>query len=59
MNQLEKDTEIEGNNNNLLEEKIKVEVENALNSAEEGEGGKKRNLEIKNKRKNLKLKNQK
>ena len=26
MNQLEKDTEIEGNNNNLLEEKIKVEV---------------------------------
>ena len=42
MNQLEKDTEIEGNNNNLLEEKIKVEVENALGMAEEGEGGKKK-----------------
>ena len=42
MNQVEKDTEIEGNKNSLLEEKIKNEVENTLNMAEEGEGGKKK-----------------
>ena len=42
MNQLEKDTEIEGNKNNLLEEKIKTEVENTLGMAEEGDGKKKK-----------------
>jgi hypothetical protein len=41
MNQLEKDTEIQGNQNNLLEEKIKTEVDNTLGMAEEAEGGKK------------------
>ena len=41
MNQVEKDTEIDGNKNNLLEEKIKTEVENTLNMAED-DGGKKK-----------------
>ena len=38
MNQLEKDTEIQGNQNNLLEEKIKTEIDNTLGNAEEAEG---------------------
>ena len=42
MNQLEKDTEIKGNQNNLLEEKIKSEIDNTLGMAEEAEGGKKK-----------------
>ena len=42
MNQLEKDTEIQGNQNNLLEEKIKTEIDNTLGMAEEVEGGKKK-----------------
>ena len=42
MNQLEKDTEIQGNQNNLLEEKIKTEIDNTLGNAEEAEGGKKK-----------------
>jgi hypothetical protein len=42
MNQLEKDTEIQGNQNSLLEEKIKNEIDNALGNAEEAEGGKKK-----------------
>ena len=42
MNQLEKDTEIQGNQNNLLEEKIKKEIDNTLGMAEEAEGGKKK-----------------
>ena len=41
MNQVEKDTEIDGNKNNLLEEKIKIEVDNTLNMAED-DGGKKK-----------------
>ena len=41
MNQVEKDTEIDGNKNNLLEEKIKTEEENTLNMAED-DGGKKK-----------------
>ena len=42
MNQLEKDIEIQGNQNNLLEEKIKNEIDTALENVNEGEGGKKK-----------------
>ena len=41
MNQLEKETEAQNNQNNLLEEKVKKEVDNTLDNAEEAEGGKK------------------
>ena len=51
MNQLEKDTEIEGNKNNLLEEKIKTEVENTLGMAEEGDGKKKKGADKKQEKK--------
>lgn len=62
MNQLEKDTEIQGNQNNLLEEKIKTEVDNTLGMAEEAEGGKKGKkgvLLIKNRLIKRQLQNQK
>ena len=51
MNQLEKDTQIEGNKNNLLEEKIKTEVENTLGMAEEGDGKKKKGADKKQEKK--------
>ena len=41
MNQIEKDIETQNNQNNLLEEKVKKEIDNTLDTAEEADGGKK------------------
>ena len=50
LNQLEKDIPIEGNENKLLEEKIKKEVEDTLNNAEDAEGGGKKGKKVDNKK---------